>query len=125
MNDTVQTIVKALTNIRDYLDDTSNSKLFHECDNLKSHITKSVLSAMTAYRLQKIAKLDRSLSHSNKSHLKNEINELIHILTHLVSWHCKVCNKIIETEHKNKLTLWIMAHEISVNHKMNIGKVKK
>ena len=125
MDDTAQILVRILTTIKNHLDDISNSKLFQECENLKTHLNKYFISAMTAYRLRKISKLDKSLVFSNKSYLKKEIDELIHLLTHLVSWHCKVCDKTIETEHENQLTLWVMAHEISNEHKRNIKKAKK
>jgi hypothetical protein len=75
---------------------------------------------MIAYRLRKISKLHKSSLSDNSIHLKREINELIHILTHLISWHCKVCDKTIETEHENQLALWVMAHEISNDHKRNL-----
>ncbi len=125
MDDTAQILTRILTNIKKYLDNINNPKLFQECENLKHHLNKYFISAMTAYRLRKISKLDKSLLSSNKSYLKKEIEELIDLLTHLVSWHCKVCNKTIETEHENQLTLWVMAHEISSDHKKNIKKVQK
>jgi len=120
MDDTAQILVRILANIKKYLDNISNPKLFQECENLKLHLNKYFISAMTAYRLRKISKLDKSLLSNNKFYLKNEIDELICLLTHLVFWHCKICDKTIEAEHENQLTLWIMAHEISSDHKRNI-----
>ncbi len=124
MGDTAQILVRILTKIKNYLDDISDPKLFQECENLEYHLNKYVISAMIAYRLRKISKLDKSLLSSNKSYLKKEIEKLIRILTDLVCWHCKACNKTIETEHENQLTLWIMAHETSSEHKKNIKKSK-
>ena len=124
MDDTAQILSRILTNIKKYLDNISNPKLFQECENLKRHLNKYFISAMTAYRLRKISKLDKSLLSNNKFYLKNEIDELIYLLTHLVFCHCKICDKTIEAEHENQLTLWIMAHEISSDHKRNIKQTK-
>lgn len=120
-----QILVRILTDIKNYLDDISNPKLSQECENLEYHLTKYSMSAMIVYRLRKISRLDKSLLSRNNLHLKREIDKLIDLLTHLVSWHCKVCDKTIETEHENQLTLWVMAHEISSDHKRNIKKAKK
>lgn len=125
MNDTAQILVRILTNIKNHLDNTNNQKLSQECANLKYHLDKYSISAMIGYRLRKISRLDKSLVLGNKSYLKKEIGKLIDILTNLVSWHCKVCNKTIESEHKNQLALWVSAHEISSDHKRNVKKVKK
>ncbi len=125
MDNTAQILVKILTDIKNYLHDIDNPKLFQECKNLVSHLNKYSISAMIAYRLRRISKLDKSLLSGNNSYLKREIDELIHLLTNLVSWHCKVCDKTIETEHENQLVLWVMAHKISSDHKKNIRKAKK
>ncbi|NQV40397.1 MAG: hypothetical protein HQ505_07695 [Nitrosopumilus sp.] len=124
MDNTTQILVRILTDIKKYLDNISNPKLFHECKNLNAHLNKYSISAMTTYRLRKISKLNKSMLSSNNSYLKKEIDKLIHLLTNLVSWYCKVCDKTIETEHENQLTLWVMAHEISGDHKRNIKKIK-
>ena len=110
-------LVKILKNIKNYLDDLNNPKLGEECKSLDYHLKKYSISAMTAYRLRNICKLDKA---STKSFLKEEIDELIELLTNLVSWKCKVCNKTIETEHQNQLALLVTAHELSNEHKQKI-----
>ncbi len=112
-----QILVKILNDIKNYLDDVNNPKLVQECKSLEHHLSNYSISAMTAYRLRKICKLDKSSLSSNKSYLKKEIDELIYLLTHLVSWHCKVCDKTIETENEHQLPLLVTAHEISNEHK--------
>lgn len=123
MDNSARILVRILTNIKNNLHNIDNAKLFQECRKIGSHLNKYSISAMIAYRLRKISKLDKSMMSENNSYLKREINELIHILNNLVSWHCKVCDKTIETEHENQLALWIMAHEISSDHKKSIRKI--
>ena len=106
-----------LTNIKNYLDDCDRSKLSQECKDLRACIGKNSISAIIAYRLRKISQLPISPLPDNVEYLKREIDELIKILTNLVSWQCKICGKTIEAEHKNQLTLWINAHKISNNCK--------
>ena len=72
---------------------------------------------MIAYRLRKISQLSKSTLSANSEYLRGEIDELIRIITNLVSWQCKMCGKTIEAEHKNQLALWIKAHEINNNCK--------
>ena len=106
-----------LTNIKSHLDDFDHSKLFHECNNLETCIGKYSTSTMIVYRLRKISQLIKSTLSDNITYLRNEIDELIQILTNLVSWQCKICGKTVEAEHENQLILWITAHEITNNCK--------
>ena len=116
-DNTAQILARILSNIENYLDDVGNPKLSQECKDLRLHLNRYPLSAMIVYRLRKISKLHKLSLSDDIPYLKREINELIHLLTNLVSWQCKTCGKIIETEHENQLTLWIKAHEITNNHK--------
>lgn len=113
VSNSIQDLAGILTNIKNYLGDSNSSRLFQECKDLGSCIGKYSISAMIAYRLRKIAQLHKTLFPDNKEYLKREIDELIRILTNLVSWQCKICGKTIEAEHKNQLALWVTAHEIS------------
>jgi len=113
----MQDLVKILTNIKNYLDDFDSSKLSQECKNLEVCMDKYSISAMIVYRLRKISQSTKYALFDNITYLRREIDELIQILTNFVSWQCKMCKKIIAAEHKDQLTLWITAHEISDNCK--------
>ena len=115
--DGTKDLAKILTKIKNYLDDSDSSKIFQECKKLKICINKYSISAMIVHRLRKISQLTKSTLSKNIKYLRSEIDELIIVLTNLVSWQCKTCKKIIEAEHKDQLTLWINAHEISDNCK--------
>lgn len=117
MEKTSRILAKILANIKNHLNDLDSSKLFQECKNLESCIDKYPTSAMIVYRLRKILQLSKSTLSDNIEYLRREIDELIQILTNFVSWQCKICKKTIEAEHKDQLTLWISAHEISNNCK--------
>ena len=110
-------LVKVLTDIKDHLNDFDNSKLFQECKYLGRNIGKYFMSATIVYRLRKLSQLSELSLPKNVEYLKMEINDLISILTNLVFWQCKTCNKTIQAEHEEKLELWIKAHKMSNNHK--------
>ena len=119
-HDGKQALTEILTNIKNYLDNFDSSKLFQECKKLKICINKYSISAMIVHRLQKISQLTKSTLSDNIEYAKGEIEELLRILTNFVSWHCKACDKTIDAEHKNQLTLWIKAHEMNNDHKRNV-----
>ena len=124
-HDGTQDLTKILTKIKNYLDDFDSSKIFQECKKLKICISKCFISAMVVHRLQKISQLTKSTLSDNIEYVKGEIEELLRILTNFVSWYCKVCDKTIDAEHKNQLTLWVKAHEISHDHKRNMVNFMK
>ena len=124
-HDGTQDLTKILTKIKNYLDDFDSSKLFQECKKLKICISKCFISAMIVHRLQKISQLTKSTLSDNVKYIKEEVEELLRILTNFVSWHCNACDKTIDAEHKNQLGLWIKAHEISYDHKKNMENFMK
>ena len=124
-HDTTQDLTKILTKIKNYLDDSDSSKIFQECKKLKICISKCFISAMIIHRLQKISQLTKSRLSNNIEYFRREIEELLAILTNFVAWHCKACGKTIDAEHKNQLTLWVTAHEITDNHRRNMANFMK
>lgn len=108
-----QIIVKILRDINDSLNDSNYTKLSENLKSLGHHLDKYSIGAMVGFRLRKICNLDKSSIPTNDPRLKKEIDELIKILSHLVSWKCKICNKTIETENMNQLPLLVTAHEMS------------
>ena len=105
-----QIIVKLLKNIKSHLENKDKSKISKEFESIEHHLKKISISAMTAFRIRKLYKLDHT---KDASFIKEEIDKLITILTHLVSWKCKICNHTIETEHQDQLPLLVTAHEIT------------
>ena len=118
-----QTILKILRKIQKCIDNSDHQGFSQERKRLEFHLEGFSGSAMTAYRLRKIAKINGSYLSENRIYLKKEIEKLIYLLTHLVSWHCKMCKTTIETETEHQLPLLINAHEISSEHQKNIKKV--
>lgn len=115
-----KTLAKILTSIKNHLDDTDRSKLLRECEHLGSYVGKCFMSAMTAYRLRKISRLSELLLNVNADNLKTEIAELICILSNLVSWRCGMCGKTVDAEHESQLELWIHAHKMICDHRVNV-----
>ena len=105
-----QILVKLLKNIKSHLESKDKSKITKEFESLEHHLKKISISAMTAFRIRKLYKLDHI---KDAAYIKEEIDKLITILTHLVSWKCQTCNKTIETEHQDQLPLLVTAHEIT------------
>ena len=124
-HDGMRDLTKILTKLKNYLDDFDSSKIFQECKKLKICISKCFISAMIVHRLQKISQLTKSTLSDNIEYIKGEIEELLKILTNFVSWYCNACDKTIDAEHENKLTLWVKAHEISDDHNKNMANFMK
>ena len=107
-----QIIIKSLKSIKTHIENSDKSKISKEFESLEHHLKKISISAMTAFRIRKLYKLDHT---NDASYIKDEIDKLVSILTHLVTWKCNVCNKTIETERQEQLALLVTAHQI--NHR--------